>query len=564
MNMHRSRWQVRAVLAGLAAALVLAGCTADPGTDESGKPIVTVQVITDSRAIPMKDMPWTKDLAAACECTINWQETPASSWSTQKQASLAAGDVADVTIGGYGGGDWGDYGSLFLDLAPELTSMPNLSMVFEKVSFARVVSTWDGKIYGGPGVMLGTMADTGSHMFINKQWLDKLGLDVPTTWDELETVLEAFKTGDPNGNGEADEIPLDFNSPGTGGWGGFQPNILLGGRGISPSGGMGMYADQGTVKSYLTDPAYKEFIQYMRDLWSKGLISKEAFTHDWSQWTATAKGDGKTARMGVSWMWTPSDLFGSKLADQYITIPQLKAEAGQSEKTKWMFGGDGMNYQSNKISIAADVRNKEAALRLVDSMYTPDIGVQMRYGSFGVGVKKNSDLNYTVLDPADSSKNLSDWQFINSLGDRAPSWVTQPGVTLTIPKEFAEVRAADAVYDREIANMDLNTDLIYSGVSFTADEGRQYSLNNTGITQAAMSKFAQWVTKGGIEDEWDAYVADLERNKLAEQIKLQQQAYDRFVKVMADNKVDLNIQLTDPDLVWKDNPDGSATMSRPK
>ncbi len=35
---------------------------------------------------------------------------------------------------------------------------------------------------------------SGTHMFINKTWLDKLGLEMPTTWDELENVLEAFKT----------------------------------------------------------------------------------------------------------------------------------------------------------------------------------------------------------------------------------------------------------------------------------------------------------------------------------------------------------------------------------
>ena len=45
-------------------------------------------------------------------------------------------------------------------------------------------------------------------IWINKEWLDKLGLAVPTTTDELYNVLKAFKTQDPNGNGKADEIPL--------------------------------------------------------------------------------------------------------------------------------------------------------------------------------------------------------------------------------------------------------------------------------------------------------------------------------------------------------------------
>lgn len=42
---------------------------------------------------------------------------------------------------------------------------------------------------------------------IRQDWLDKLGLEMPTTQEELVEVLRAFKTGDPNGNGIADEIP---------------------------------------------------------------------------------------------------------------------------------------------------------------------------------------------------------------------------------------------------------------------------------------------------------------------------------------------------------------------
>ena len=49
-------------------------------------------------------------------------------------------------------------------------------------------------------------------MFINKTWLDNLGLEVPTTLGELKDVLIAFRDNDANGNGDTtDEIPLDFN-----------------------------------------------------------------------------------------------------------------------------------------------------------------------------------------------------------------------------------------------------------------------------------------------------------------------------------------------------------------
>ncbi len=55
-----------------------------------------------------------------------------------------------------------------------------------------------------------------------------------------------------------------------------------------------------------------------------------------------------------------------------------------------------------------------------------------------------------------------------------------------------------------------------------------------------MSKFAQWVTKGGVEQEWDAYVENLKKNKLDENIEIEQQVYDAFKKNMGMIKVNLN------------------------
>lgn len=47
-----------------------------------------------------------------------------------------------------------------------------------------------------------------SQLHINKTWLDKLGLEVPTDFESLVEVLRAFRDQDPNGNGQADEIPM--------------------------------------------------------------------------------------------------------------------------------------------------------------------------------------------------------------------------------------------------------------------------------------------------------------------------------------------------------------------
>ncbi|QPL06624.1 extracellular solute-binding protein [Actinomyces respiraculi] len=509
-------------------------------TTADGKPIVTVQVVKDSRTAAMADLAWTTSLQEAAGCSIQWLETPSASWDQQKKASLAAGDVADITIGGFGSGDMADFGSLFMDLTPELGSLPNVQAMFDAEPYARVVSTTtDGKILGTPTVARSITARSSNHMFINKQWLDTLGLAVPTTWDELETCLEAFKNGDPTGTG-ARVIPLDFNAPGTDGFGLFNPNVLLSSRGITvSSGALGMYAQDGVVKNYLTDPAYKELIVYLRRLWEKGLISEEAFTHDWSAYTSTSKGDGDVAKVGVTWMWTPSDIFGSTLGSQYVTIPALQAQAGQSEKTVWTYNGDDLAYQANRAVVSANPSNKEAALAVVNAFYSADMTVQMRYGAFDTCVTRNAENDYTVLEPADSTKNASDWQFTNALADGAPGWIRSE-MKLELPPEHTEYREVDAVYHDNYANIDLNRDVLYSNMPQTPEQSRTLAKNATGINQNAMSRFAQWITQGGVENEWDDYVAGLEANNLAESIAVQQEIYDSYKAQMDKLGVDLN------------------------
>jgi multiple sugar transport system substrate-binding protein len=50
-------------------------------------------------------------------------------------------------------------------------------------------------------------------LLVRKDWLDKLGLQPPKTWDDVESVAKAFTTGDPDGDGKNDTYGLAV--PGT-------------------------------------------------------------------------------------------------------------------------------------------------------------------------------------------------------------------------------------------------------------------------------------------------------------------------------------------------------------
>ena len=67
----------------------------------------------------------------------------------------------------------------------------------------------DIQMYSVARLQQQTHVDYGFKFFLNKQWLENLKLEMPTTLDELTDVLRAFRDQDANGNGDpSDEIPL--------------------------------------------------------------------------------------------------------------------------------------------------------------------------------------------------------------------------------------------------------------------------------------------------------------------------------------------------------------------
>lgn len=114
----------------------------------------------------------------------------------------------------------------FIDLTPYITKeyMPNLTKILEENPEIRSSITMsDGCIYGLPaGEKMGTGAigakedysiyTIPQYSMINKAWLDKLGLPIPKTLDELHNALVEFKKNDMSatyyGNSPGSTIPM--------------------------------------------------------------------------------------------------------------------------------------------------------------------------------------------------------------------------------------------------------------------------------------------------------------------------------------------------------------------
>ena len=515
--------------------LVACGQSGDSGAkDANGKPIVKIAVSKHSLTKKMSEMKWPKELEAACDCTIEWQEV-SSDWDQKKQAMFTAGEIPDMILKGVYLNDMATYGSLFEDLTDDIDKMPNVKKMFDDdPDVKRSVTMLDGKIQVLSSDKKGYWPKTVSRMYINKQWLDKLGLSVPTNWDELYNVLKAFKTQDPNGNGQADEIPMDFISPGTGGFGDFQPVILLGSLGLSYTtsdgyGGSGYYVQDGKVGTFLTDDRYKTLVEFLNKLWSDGLINKEAFTHDYSQSQATTRGDGDTAKVGFTWGYSASDRFGVKLADQYVSMGQIKHDANQTEKLYYDYANDRTVYSQSALAISANTKYLDQCLKIANQFYDQDTSIEVLWGDLGIDTKKTGDKSYEVLPPADSSKDPGTWKWTETLADDSPYWI-RPDLDIKLPSDLIEVQEQEKVLEPVLSQMDVKKDIIPRSLKFTPEDQDTLSMNNTNILNTAMTKFSSWITTGGVDAEWKSYVDTLDKAGINDNVKIYQKSYDDFYK----------------------------------
>ena len=106
----------------------------------------------------------------------------------------------------------------------------HLSKRFEQKEVLRDIDFTfsDGKIYGLLGRYESLYENSGDGIqIINQAWLDAVGKELPTTLDEYTEVLRAFKEQDPNGNGQADEIPYCFSEDM---WCAYATNTMAGGH----------------------------------------------------------------------------------------------------------------------------------------------------------------------------------------------------------------------------------------------------------------------------------------------------------------------------------------------
>ena len=204
---------------------------------------------------------------------VDWR--PDSDWNTQVATALAGGiDNLPYMIrpGTYGVAALANEGAI-VALDDYLDLIPNVVAAVGEDRFADWKAA-DGHFYTIPTIV---NVPGSQSTAVRKDWLDKLGMDVPTTWEEWKAYWYGVRDNDMNGNGDTtDEIPIVLEM---GQNGERSLHALLNAFGIKASSDAQFCVlDDGTYTMVYEHPSYREFITEMQQLYADKIIDQEFAT----------------------------------------------------------------------------------------------------------------------------------------------------------------------------------------------------------------------------------------------------------------------------------------------
>lgn len=494
----------------------------DESFNKTGLPIVDKELEIDIVAFApddrqYEDFEFFQKAQEETNININWDlQQGGSSWDEKRSLLFAGGDLPHAF---YGHGILDDkvdivkYGSQGMliplnDLIKEYA--PNIQKTLENDQYRKELTAPDGNIYSLPTINEG-YAKTKPALFINQDWLDQLDLPVPTTTEEFQDTLNQFIENDLSPLGKDKQIGMTFLSDN------WNANLdsFFGAFGTVDNRDHVAIKD-GSVINTAVQPEYKEAIKYFRELFSEGLVDRESFTQDESEFAAKInQGDGNNVGAFIAWNTNSVDLNED---NNFVPIEPL---IGPNGDQKWAGFDPGINLKGS-FSITSENPNPIETIRWIDYMYDPLISLQAMYGVIGKNLEEQSDGTYLNLTPEEGvdpedfqtspKTKYTVWALNEEMGEKLV-----PEVEQKLPKT-----SLDEIYE---PYLEFNQ---FPKAYFTGEETEEISQFSTDINTYIDQKYADWMIEGGVEEEWDQYIDQLEKMGLDKMMTIYEEVYDRY------------------------------------
>lgn len=364
---------------------------------------------------------------------------------------------------------------------------------------------------------------------IRKDWLDKLGLPIPSTVEEWKSALKAFRDNDMNGNGVKDEVllfdPYSYSFfTGIAQWFGLVPDIIA------------LDTSSNKVVSPWYQEGVKDYFKLMNDLAKEGIfdVSLVGATDEvGNQRIAENKISGLRSYSIASWF---EDLVKGVENAEYAILPPLTAKKGI---TPFMLC-DAADLSFDKFAITKNCKDVKGAIKLFDYVFSDDFSRLSFSGVEGEDYVLDSQGKATVIDPkltreaAYKQNKGSIGIFIhNNIFPRLQSWISS---TPTKAEELLE----KLPNDKQRAGARRRLDLLeyrpyvtspFSSTMYAIASPEELEITNKYFT--ALKTYSEELSMNlilGNEslDKWDTYIKKLQDLGLDKMIKVYSDRYNRY------------------------------------
>ncbi|MBD2871707.1 extracellular solute-binding protein [Paenibacillus arenilitoris] len=390
------------------------GESSTPGAAPSGDPVTLTVEIFD-RGIQgqpdLNDNTWTRyineNFGKANNAIVKFVPVPRSQEIDKLNVLMAAGEAPDISFT-YDGATVSRYaksnGIMQLDDLLEEHGQDLKNYLGETVlTYGR----YNGKLMAIPAKRT-SLAWIGS--FIRKDWLDKLGLPVPTTREELYEALIAFRDKNPGG--------VDGVIP----WGVAATGMNYGYGNLSES-----FWEEQSEEEFVTMPNWlkpgnKEALKFLNKLYNEGLISPDFALDKTAQQADADVTNGKVGFFSANWDYPLRQNISEPLRANvpeavFVPIDAFKNDEGKYKKIAY-------NENGINVFIPKSSKNAELAMKYLNWMSNPEVLFFLQYGEEGVNHKMVNGIPQVINQTGDnmqtSALNLDYTLVVNGveLGDQ--------------------------------------------------------------------------------------------------------------------------------------------------
>jgi len=504
------------------------------------------------RVVPVGELAMVQKWAEDTGVEFDWQSIPGEGAQEKINLMLASGEDLPDAFWNFGDGKSGNIVVQYADQDVFLPTeglindyMPNLKKILDaNPNYRAEITAPNGHTYGFPYIeeMYGLVL-TGGPLLINKTWLDQVGKEVPTTVDEWVDCLKAFRDGgDLNGNGEADEIPMATWFGATDSFGSYNMFYRFTGTfGCADSYcGGNAYADHlrlidGKVTFTAMDEAFRKTAEFFNMLYNENLIWNGSFEADESASYKTSLIKEDVARIGCFGTWTDQEITNLDVHDEYVPLPRLEGEAG-----KMGFANNYSELQdSSDTAITTTCKFPHVIARFVDYMVgDPAISIQSNWGAEGYNYKLDENgILRTPLDEQGRYVAQQEGADYADFGKARTNSTTARGSMIVLNEYYETVAgyAYDAVQLLEWQRVNGKDEVLEEydtipRVIMTVEELTRLAQIQPTVSDIVDRYINTWVTSGVTDDNWNAYLGELEAAGVNDVVSIYQTAVDRSTK----------------------------------